>query len=249
MNNFLKKIFIIIQARMTSSRLPGKVMLPVGPKPALQFVVERLAPLSSIARVIIATTDDGSEAPITALCEKLGVGYFRGDTEDVLGRYYGAATDAGAKRGDVIVRLTSDCPLIDPDILKKTVDRFVSGGFDYVSNVEKRTYPRGLDVEVFSFESLELANSKAAEKFEREHVTAYIESTHRSEFRLGSVEDAEDNSKFRITLDEPDDYSAICEIYKLLGYRTDFSYGELIRLLKANPYIFEMNHHVEQKKV
>lgn len=244
------KIFVIIQARMTSSRLPGKVMLPIGGKPALQYAVERLAPLDpGKYRIVIATTDDGSEAPIVALCEKLGVGFFRGDTEDVLGRYYGAALKFGAGSGDAIVRLTSDCPLIDPAVVEKTVARFLSGGYDYVSNVEKRTYPRGLDAEVFSFDALSAANSKATEKFEREHVTAYIESTHRGEFRLGSVEDERDNSRYRITLDEPDDYRAICEIYRLLGYRTDFSYAELISLLEANPAVYEMNRHVEQKKI
>ncbi len=242
------KIFVIIQARMTSSRLPGKIMLPVGNKTALEMMIGRLGPLMPECDFIIATTNDGSEAPIVAVCEKLGLKYYRGDTDDVLSRYCGAAVKYGASGGDVIVRLTSDCPLIDPEITARTIQYFLDNSFDYVSNVVERTYPRGFDTQVVSFENLMLCQKLSETPYERDHVTTYIDTTHSGEFNIGSVKDTQDNSRYRITLDEESDYKAICEIYKKFDFRTDFTYRELLSLLNENQYIYEMNKRVEQKK-
>jgi len=241
------QIFIIIQARMTSTRLPGKIMLPVGKKSALETMIERLAPLRDKCRIVIATTDDGTEEPIVGVCEKIGLDYHRGDTADVLSRFYDAAVKFGAASGDVIVRLTSDCPLIDPEITWKTIEFFKNNSYDYVSNVVERTFPRGMDTQVLSFEKLQLCQVKSTTPFERDHVTTYIDTTHSSEFRIGSFKDAEDNSKYRITLDEESDYRAIVEIYKKFNFRTDFSYRELIGMLRENPFIYDINARVEQK--
>lgn len=241
-----KKPLIIIQARMTSTRLPGKVLLPLCGKSVLEVMFDRLHTFKD--SLLIATTNDGSETPIVALCEKLGIRSFRGETENVLERYLLAAKKYGATTGDVIVRLTSDCPLIDPGTLERMLAFFEAGDYDYLSNVVERTFPRGLDIEIFSFDALEKAYHNAATPFEKEHVTTYIHTTHRGEFSIGSFADKEDHSKYRLTLDEPADYDVIKAVYEKLGCRTDFGYKELIEVLEANPEIVALNAHVEQKK-
>ncbi|WP_187647939.1 cytidylyltransferase domain-containing protein [Nitrosophilus labii] len=240
-------LFVIIQARMTSTRLPGKVMLPLCGKTVLEVMIERLNRFAK--NIIIATTDDGSEKPIIELCEKKRLRFFRGDTNNVLDRYYKATTAFGAKNSDTIVRLTSDCPLIDQEILKKMLEEFGKKKCDYLSNTIERSFPRGLDIEIFSFEALKRVYENAKMEFEKEHVTTHIHTTHKDEFMICQYKDKEDNSKYRLTLDEEADYEAIKEIYKLLKCKTDFSYEDLIEILEKNPYIYEINSHVEQKKV
>lgn len=241
-----KKIFIIIQARMTSTRLAGKVLLPLCEKTVLEVMLKRLKKFKN--NITIATTDDGSEMPITQLCEKNNIEYFMGDASNVLDRYYRCAKYFDAKSGDIIVRLTSDCPLIDGEVVEKIIDYYKKNSFDYVSNVIKRTFPRGFDCEVFSFDALKKAYKNAASDFEKEHVTTYIHTTHKDEFKIGSYEDSEDNSKYRLTLDEKEDYEAIKEVYSKFGCKTNFDYKELLAVLKANEYIFDINSHIEQKK-
>ncbi len=240
-------LFVIIQARMTSTRLPGKVMLPLCGKTVLEVMLDRLDRFAK--NIIIATTDDGSEKPIIELCEKKRLRFFRGDTNNVLDRYYKTAAFFGAKEGDTIVRLTSDCPLIDQEILQKMLDEFKKSECDYLSNTITRTFPRGLDIEIFSFEALKRAYENAKTEFEKEHVTTYIHTTHKDEFMICQYKDKEDNSKYRLTLDEDADYEAIKEIYKLLKCKRDFSYEELIDILEKNLYLYEINKDVEQKKV
>lgn len=231
---------------MTSTRLAGKVLLPLCEKTVLEVMLKRLKKFKN--NIIIATTDDGSEMPITQLCEKNNIEYFMGDAYNVLDRYYRCAKYFNAKSGDIIVRLTSDCPLIDGDVVEKIIDYYKKNSFDYVSNVIKRTFPRGFDCEVFSFDVLKKAYKNAASDFEKEHVTTYIHTTHKDEFKIGSYEDSEDNSKYRLTLDEKEDYEAIKEVYSKFGCKTNFDYRELLAVLKANEYIFDINSHIEQKK-
>lgn len=244
---FKMQEFIIIQARMSSTRLPGKVMLPLCKKTVLEVMIKRLQVFNK--NIIIATTNDGSEMPIVNLCKKLGLKYYKGDTNDVLSRYYEAGVKYGAEDDDIIVRLTSDCPLIDPAILKQCIEKYKKDGVDYLSNVgKKRTYPRGLDCEVFSFSTLQQAFFRAKSEYEREHVTPFIHSTHQGEFSISHLYHSEDNSKYRLTLDEKADYEAIQEVYKLLQCKIGFSYEELIQLLKQNPYIYEINKEIKQKR-
>lgn len=200
--------------------------------------------------IVIATTDDGSEAPIVALCKQLGIPSFRGDTDNVLERYYHCAKSYVKGRDDVIVRLTSDCPLIDPEIVRQTVDFFETGSFDYVSNCVARTFPRGFDCEVFGFGALEQAYLNAVTPFEKEHVTTYIHTTHKDAFKIGSFCDVRGDrgGKYRLTLDEEADYEVIKALYTLFDCRTDFGYEGLLEVLSAHPEIYEMNRHVEQKK-
>lgn len=240
-------LFIIIQARMTSTRLPGKVMLPLCGKTVLEVMIDRLKSFEK--NIIIATTNDGSEKPIVELCERRGLKYFRGDTHNVLERYYKAALSFGAKKSDTIVRLTSDCPLIDQNILKEMIDEFKIEKCDYLSNTIERTFPRGFDIEIFGFDALKKAYENATLDYEKEHVTTYIHTTHKNEFKICSFKDKVDNSKYRLTLDEEADFEAIKEIYRLLKCKTDFSYEELLEILKKNPHIYEINRHVEQKKI
>jgi len=241
------KIFIIIQARMTSTRLPKKVMLPLCGKTVLEVLFDRLHEYKN--NIIIATTDDGSEKEIVNLCKKLKIKYYQGDTQNVLQRYYKSARKYDAQGKDIIVRITSDCPLIDSSLLQKVIDMYESGNYDYISNRINRTIPVGLDVEIFNFHILETMYKNASNDYEKEHVTPYIYLTKKDSYKIGSCEEEEDNSKYRLTLDEEDDYIAIKEVYKQFEDSVDFSYQELIDMLKANPYIYNLNHHVTQKEV
>ncbi len=239
----MKKIFIIIQARMTSTRLPKKVLLPLCGKNVLEIMLDRLDVYRD--NIIIATTNDGSEKPIVDICNKLDIKYYQGEKENVLNRYFQTAVEFGLQDSDIIVRLTSDCPLIDVNILSKTIALYCNGNFDYVTSCPD-SFPRGLDVEVFDFNSLKNANKNAKTTYEKEHVTPYIIS---NSTRIGTYKVAEKNGKYRLTLDEISDYEMIRSVYKEFGCRLDFSYDDLIELLDNNPYLHEINKHVEQKKV
>jgi len=239
-------LFIIIQARMTSTRLPKKVLLPLCGKTVLEVVIDRLDKYKK--NIIIATTDDGSEKPIVDLCKSINVKYFQGSVNNVLQRYYESAKNNGAKNNDIIVRITSDCPLIDATMMEKVIDMYTTKNYDYVSNRIKRTVPVGLDVEVFNFKLLEYVYYNATEEFEKEHVTPYIYLSNKDNFKLGSYEEQEDNSQYRLTLDEEKDYLAIQEVYKKFNNSLNFSYEELISILKENDYIRQINLSVQQKE-
>tara|TARA_B100000787_G_C16154245_1_gene278079 strand:+ start:131 stop:868 length:738 start_codon:yes stop_codon:yes gene_type:complete len=245
MNN--NNIHIIIQARMTSTRLPGKVLLPLCGKTVLEVVIARLIKYKK--NIIIATTSDGTEMPIIEVCRREGIKFYQGSTNNVLERYYLGAKKFNAGDKDIIVRITSDCPLIDVNLLDNCIRMFECEKYDYVSNRLNRTIPVGLDVEVFSFKLLKYMNEKAEEDFEKEHVTPFVYLTQKSKYKLGSCEETINNSKYRITLDELDDYKAIKEIYKKFDNRFDFNYEELIKLLKNNQYIVDINSSIKQKRV
>lgn len=207
----------IVQARMTSTRLPGKVLADIGGKPALQRMVERLAPSRHIDRLVVATTALPSDDPVVALCARLGVGCFRGDEQDVLGRYVAAARAFDA---DPVVRLTADCPMHDPEVVDAAIALFLQGGFDHVSNAVRRTYPDGLDVEVMSRAALEKAGREAAHPFLREHVTTYIRGSKpeygHGDFRLGHLLNDVDFSRLRWTVDRPEDLARIRRFFAAL---------------------------------
>ena len=241
----MSEVYVIIQARMTSTRLPGKVMLPLCGKTVLQVMLERISSWKN--NVIVATTGDGSERPIVDLCNHLGVNYYRGSTNDVLGRYYNAAVAYGAKSGDVIVRLTSDCPLIDEALVTETINQFITGDWDAVSLGPHSGYPRGMDSSVFSFDILQLAHKKAKLAPDREHVTLGFNKF--KTIKSLSLSLGEDLSHYRLTLDEPDDYTCIQAIYQCFGNEIDFSFSDLVDMLKNNPELAELNQHVQQKIV
>ncbi len=239
----MQNIFIIIQARMTSTRLPAKVMLPLCDKTVLEVMIDRLEPFRD--KIIIATTNDGTQKPIVDICNKLNLKYYEGDTKNVLSRYYESAIKFGAKDGDIIVRCTSDCPIIDKNIVQNTIDVFVSSEADYTYS---SGFPRGIDTEVFRFLLLKEAHENASSNYEKEHVTPYIYKTNKDRLKITAFKNKNDDSRYRLTLDEDDDYKAIKEVYKLFDNQTDFSYPELMLKLHENPYIYSINSHVEQKK-
>ncbi|CAM3547844.1 MULTISPECIES: cytidylyltransferase domain-containing protein [Pseudoalteromonas] len=240
-----KDFHIIIQARMTSTRLPKKVMLPLCGRPVLQVMIERLSPFKD--KIIVATTNDGSQTPITELCKSLGVRFVEGDTHDVLSRYYLAAELVNAKPDTVLVRCTSDCPLIDAYETAKVVSHFfnIRNNFDYVCAGPHCGFPNGLDTEVFTFAALAQAHASASQDFEREHLTQYIVKN----LKVADYSYHEDLSGWRLTLDEPDDYLAIQKVFQLFDNKTEFSFPELKRKLKAHPEVLDINKHVEQVKV
>ncbi|WP_035100642.1 cytidylyltransferase domain-containing protein [Aneurinibacillus terranovensis] len=241
-----KRIVAIIQARMTSTRLPGKVLKTVLGKPLLQYQLERLMKSSMLDDIVVATTINTTDQPIVDLCKRLNVKYFKGSEKHVLSRYYEAAQMFQA---EIVVRLTSDCPLIDPQVVDDVVNAFLQGAerYDYVSNTLTRTYPRGLDVEVFSMAALSEAYKMASSPVEIEHVTPYIylPPTH---FRLGNIAYKEDKSFYRWTVDTPEDFELIKNIIEYLyPIHSDFTMQDVFQLLKQHPEWLLINGHVLQK--
>ncbi len=238
------KIVCTIEARMKSSRLPGKVLLPVCGKPLLELMIERLRQVPELDGIVIATTADPSCQPIEDLAKRLRVGCFRGSEDDVIDRYLGAAQTLGA---GVIVRVTSDCPLFDGALLDKMLAEFnATNGLDYFSNVQERRFPRGLDAKIFTVAALALAHRKAKEPHEREHVTPYIYQ-HPEQFRLGSFVSKVDLSDHRWTLDTQEDLQFIEAVYAALGPRC--TTADVLNLLKTRPELAKLDAHVEQKKL
>lgn len=240
----------IIQARMGSTRLPGKVLRVLGNATVLAHVVRRARRASNIDAVVIATTELPQDDAIVEAGPALGASVFRGSEDDVLSRYYFAAKRAAA---DAIVRITSDCPLLDADVLQAMVARFLGthrGGvpLDYLSNTLTRTYPRGLDVEVFTFAALERAHREASDAAEREHVTPYI-YRNPGLFRIEQHKYAVDASRHRWTLDTEDDWRLLQRIFTRLGeQRDDFTTREILALLAQEPGLATINSHVAQKE-
>lgn len=239
----MKRVFII-QARMTSTRLPGKVLMDLDGAPLLARQLERLRRCRTADELVVACTTNDADAPIAELCRAEGVAVFRGSENDVLSRYLGAAR---AAKAGVVVRVTSDCPLICPEVCDKVVDSL--GDADYTSNTLTRTFPRGLDTEAFTMATLERAAAEATSGPAREHVTWYVHTEARSSFRVRSIEDSDDNSALRWTVDEPSDLDAVRALWtglrlsdKPLGYRDILAYA------RAHPEIAAINAAVEQKK-
>jgi spore coat polysaccharide biosynthesis protein SpsF len=230
------KTVALIQARMSSSRLPGKVLQDIAGQPMLWHVVHRAQRVKSIDSVAVITSTSAEDDIIETLCKGKGIPYFRGSLEDVLDRYYQATIHFKA---DVVVRLTADCPLLDPKIIEQVVRTFHENSFDYVANILEVTYPDGLDTEVFSFKSLERAWREARLKSEREHVTVYI-LKHPELFRLGSVKQEEDLSSWRWTVDTPADLEFVRAIHRFIKDK-EFGMEEIAKLLKEHPELLEMN--------
>jgi spore coat polysaccharide biosynthesis protein SpsF len=230
---------------MSSTRLPGKVLMDLSGQTVLARVVSRLRYASLINELVVATTVLPIDDPIVTESQKLATTIFRGDQDDVLDRYYQAAKFAQA---DIIVRITSDCPLIDPEITNKTVAAFIRAKSEYTSNVLTRTYPRGLDTEVISFDALGRAWMKASKPYEREHVTAYIYE-HPDEFKISAVSEHTSYSEHRWTLDTPEDLAFIRAVYERMKGKAAFSWRDVLCLLEANPELVQINRSVAQRSL
>jgi spore coat polysaccharide biosynthesis protein SpsF len=228
---------------MGSSRLPGKVLADIKGAPMLELIARRVREVAQVRTVTVATSGNPSDTPIAALCKRLGIACFRGSEDDVLDRYYRAAQWIGA---DVVVRITGDCPLIDPSVVGKVVDRYLVGGYDYVSNTCPPTFPDGLDVEALSFDALERSWRKARWSSEREHVTAYVRS-HPELFRTANVEHDEDLSAMRWTVDCPRDLEFVRLVYSHVGKQV-FGMAEVLRVLKLHPELVTVNAGMERNE-
>ncbi len=235
----------IIQARMGSTRLPGKVMKDLCGAPMLERVVNRTRRATSLSDVVVATTTAPADQAVVDECERLGIPCFRGNETDVLDRYFQAAKELKA---DAIVRITSDCPLIDPLIVDKTVSEFLSQGHDYASNTLHRTYPRGLDTEVFTFAGLERCWREATDQYQRIHVTPYFYQNPK-QFHLHSVIGEHNFSMHRWTVDTPEDLQFIREIYKRLGPGDGFSWQDVLVVLQQQPELSAINQSILQKEL
>jgi spore coat polysaccharide biosynthesis protein SpsF len=239
------KVVAIIQARMGSSRLPGKVLLDLHGETMLSRVVRRLRRARRIDQVIVATTTEPKDDALADFCRTHDVFCFRGSENDVLDRY---AQAARATQADVVVRITSDCPLIDPGVVDEVTEYFLNSqpAVDYVSNVAPvRTYPRGLDTEVFSREALERAHREASDASSREHVTAYI-YRHPESFRIEGYRGVRDESAHRWTVDTPEDFALVEKIYAHFG-GDEFTWQEALALIERHPEWSRLNEHIEQK--
>jgi spore coat polysaccharide biosynthesis protein SpsF len=234
---------IISQARMTTTRLPGKVLMKVAGKTLLEIHIERLK--WSNLPVTIATTNNQSDDPIVELCEKLKIPAFRGDEHDVLSRYLGAASSFGY---DLVTRVTSDCPLVDGQLIGKAIRQYQAWADPkiYYSNALERTYPRGFDFEIFSFEALREAFQNSTEVYEREHVTPYIKNKLQGG-KHKHFTHSRDLSHLRMTGDEPDDFRLREKLIAELQCH-QMTFQEMESVLLQNLSLFEINKHVEQKK-
>lgn len=239
------KTVAVIQARMGSSRLPGKVLLPLLGEPILTRVMRRVARAERLDECVVATTVEVGDDPIADLAAGQGWLLVRGSVDDLLDRYVEAAR---ARDADIVVRITSDCPLIDPEIIDDAVAAFGAGECDYAATgLEPRTYPRGLDVEVVSRSALEKAWRDDTDAAWREHATPYV-YRHPELFRLCRVASDLDGSAHRWTVDTPEDYELVRRIYEALG-RDDFTWREALAVVEAHPDWMDLNRDVVQKVV
>jgi spore coat polysaccharide biosynthesis protein SpsF len=241
----------IVQARMTSTRLAGKVLADVCGQPMLARELGRVMAMKEQDEVVVATTTNAADDAVADLARRSGARVFRGDEHDVLGRYLGAAREAKA---DVVVRLTADCPLLDPAesdrVVRALVDR--AGEADYASNVLRRTYPRGLDTEAFFMDALERAARLGRSGPAREHVTWVMHTERRDLFLRHAVVDpsGENASDLRWTVDTPDDLRMVRKVYETLHLADrPWSYLEVLYYIRAHPEVAAINAHVEQKGV
>ena len=242
------KIVAIVQARMGSTRLPGKVMRTILDKPIILWDIDRISSSTLIDEIVIAIPygdeNDIIDITIKQYSDKIIV--LRGSESDVLDRYYKAAVQTKA---DIIIRITSDCPLIDPTIIDKVIEEFLNKDCDYCSNTLKLTYPRGMDTEIFTFNVLERAWNEAKEDYEREHVTPYIRE-HTDFFKQHNVSNEEDLSHLRLTLDTVEDFDLITKIYQhLYPAKKMFLLKDIKELLDKQPELIKINEHIMQKAV
>ncbi|HEU0118230.1 MAG TPA: aminotransferase class III-fold pyridoxal phosphate-dependent enzyme, partial [Alphaproteobacteria bacterium] len=230
------KTVAILQARMGSSRLPGKVLKTVAGKPMIELLLGRLSRAKQVDKIVVATTDQSKDKPLIELLAKSGYASFAGSESDVLDRYYQAARKEGA---DIVIRVTGDCPLIDPNLVDDVVKRFKAANVDYVSNIEPPTYPDGLDIEVFTFAALEKAWKEAKAQPEREHVTPYIRQN--KSFSRDNVKNGEDLSAMRLTVDEAADLEVIRNVFAHFAPDTAFGWQDVIKLSRDKPELFKAN--------
>ena len=237
----------IVEARMTSSRLPGKMMLPIGGKPSLQVLLERLTQTPGLSETVVATTENPTDDPLEELCRGMGVGCFRGSEDDVLGRVLGAARRSEA---DVIVEITGDCTLVDPEIIQECIEAYKRSDADFVSNSDPvALFPPGMDARIFSTQVLAEVDRLTQAPDDREHVSLYIWE-HPERYKLLGVRPGREMDwpeKF-IALDTADDLEMITRIYEALAPGNPFFSGEdIVAYLRAHPEVSALNERVQRR--
>jgi spore coat polysaccharide biosynthesis protein SpsF len=240
------KIVSTIEARMTSSRLPGKVLLPVLGKPMLGFLIERLRTVPSLDGIVLATTTNATDDVLERFARETGIGCFRGSEDDVMERVIGAAAFAGA---DLVVEVTGDCPIIDPQIVEQTIRMYHAHDVDYVSNAHVRSYPDGMDTQVFRLDTLRRSAAMTEDRLDHEHVTLHIRNNPQLFSRVHLVAPPELHwPELGLTLDEPADYELLKRIIEHFA-PTDPMFGclDAVRLLRANPGWCAINQGVLRK--
>lgn len=225
-------ILAVLQARVSSTRLPGKVLRPILGRPMLMLQIERLRRSRRVDRLIVATSDEPSDNPLAEICAKEGVECFRGSLADVLSRYCGAAA---LFRPDHVVRLTGDCPLADPAVIDQIIDLHIASGNDYTGNTLHPSFPDGLDVEVIRYGALIKADAEARLPSEREHVTPFLYK-HPELFKVGELHSERNLSSYRWTVDELADFELVSAVYEALyPTKPDFSTEDILSWLQQHP--------------
>lgn len=228
----------ILQARVSSSRLPGKVLKPILGKPMLWRQIERILRTKKIDKLLVATSIDNSDDPIEDLCRKNNIECFRGSLNDVLDRFYQAAKSF---KPEHVVRFTGDCPLIDPQIVDRLITLHLYGGFDYTTLSNPPSFPDGLDAEAIYYPTLERVWHEAVLPSQREHVTFFIYQNPKG-FEIGNLENIEDLSKMRWTVDQQEDFDLVTKIYEALYHKNpDFLMRDILDFLTITPHLATMN--------
>jgi len=237
------KTIAIVQARMGSTRFPNKVMKPIIGTPLIELLLNRLSKAKRIDKIIVATTIDPRNKPLVDHVTKLGYAVFLGSENDVLDRYYHAAKPY---KPDTVVRITGDCPLIDPEVVDLVIEAYEREAVDYMSNTQPPTFPDGLDTAVFSFAALEKAQKEATKHFDREHVVPFIRES--GYFRIGNLIHYEDRSSERWTVDEPTDFEVVKAVFEHFHPRQDFGWQEVLELHRMKPGLFNANQHIARNE-
>jgi spore coat polysaccharide biosynthesis protein SpsF len=256
------RVIAIVQGRMDSSRLPGKILADVAGQPMLSRVYIRTSRAVTVTEVVFATTTDSSDDPVAEYCDFAGIPFMRGSQYDVLDRYYQAAREFNA---NVVVRITADCPVIDPDLIDDAVNTLLGSEYDFVANRLPppfgRTYPIGLDTEVCAFAALERAWKDARQTFHREHVMPYLyegvelssvsrqlsEGVSPRGFKIAQLHHTTDFGEYRWTVDTPADLEFIRQVFARFDGRDDFSWVEMLDLVHAEPGLMKINAGVHHK--
>ncbi len=236
-------ILAILQARMSSSRLPGKVLTPILGIPMLQHQLQRLSRCKSIDKLVVATSTEPSDDPLASMCEQIGQPCYRGDLNNVLKRFYDCAQSYQSEQDQPthIVRLTGDCPLIDATVVDAVVNKHVRQEYDYTTNAYPQSYPDGLDVEVMTAQTLNTIYQKATQPDEIEHVTFYVRR-YAEDFSIGTQACDQDLSKQRWTVDYPEDFALTKAVFEgLYGQDPHFNYQQVLTFLQHNPDVFALN--------